>query len=712
LGYDGRYLPFKVQGISMQIIGDNTCVTSLIPKCKVVYCRGEQHKYWLELQFVDENNSPVSGLNVKLEYHQLASAEEVAMWSTTGYHYSPTPPPNPPAGVTDSQGLVRFDDLYWVTVDVKVDAQPLADEMEQRPLGIRRNPNSQPVSKNAFRRETRDKSWRSDVQDKAEAAGHTHHYVTIGELCDRLPQMEGWDGPEPPEFHFPPGRSLKGTEVAREALEQRHVIEICPFRAWVLTLHDTKEYDLANGLNLGIIADLAYSAEKENKTVDYFFRQKCQDLSAIPQFAEFPSYFHTLAVDVPFRDRYLAPVYLSTKDSEQSEGDTRLFTVECGTHMLVAWCGTDSLLNGLTDASFGPKRCLPELAGAGNIHGGFLEAYELAKRKFKDELDAVKTALGKRKTLFICGHSLGGSLALLHAAEMKANLPVLYTYGMPRTFTRAAMPSLESITHYRHVNDNDTVPQVPRDADMDSLFYQTLGPLGDKMGFNWLPMSVSGIYPLLWQRKLEMEMGIKLKRDPYWHHGNTVVFFKAQQCVMKSRPQNMPWIGGGGSDNPAPGVVNYSNTVAVKLFLVPSLNDECLNATGEHQAAFIQCLNPVSLEKTFPRNTNPSLDGLATDPRSHSMAHRYLPYIHNQLLELANPALSMTRKAMRERFSQEIEKGASGSGNQDEVQRNREFLALQNMLPVALQRTQADENGKSALLRFAAVTEEEVEFSD
>lgn len=395
----------------MEIIGDNTCTTSVVPKGKVVKCRGEPHQYWLELQFVDENNMAVTGLNVRLEYHPLASGEEVAMWKKYGgYDFNPTPPPNPPAGVTDSQGLVRFDDLYWITVDVKMDGQPLADEMEKRPLGIRRNPNSQPVSKNAFRRETRDKSWRSDVQDKAEAAGYQHHYVTIGELCDRLPEIEGWIEPEPPEFHFPSGRLLKGTEITRDGLEKRHVIEICPFRAWILALHDTQDYDLANGLNLGIMADLAYSAEKENKTVDYFFRQKCQDLSAIPQFAEFPSYFHTLAVDVPFRDRYLTPVYLNTKDSEQPEGDTRLFTVECGTHILVAWCGTDSLLNGLTDASFGPKRCPPELASTGNIHGGFLEAYELAKLKFGDKFDssAIKTALDRGKSLFVCGHSLGG----------------------------------------------------------------------------------------------------------------------------------------------------------------------------------------------------------------------------------------------------------------------------------------------------------------
>lgn len=162
----------------MEIIGNNTCVTSLRPKYKAVQCRGEQHKYWLELQFVDENNTPVSGLNVRLEYHPLASAKDVEMWRKSGYDYNPTPPPNPPAGVTDSQGVVRFDDLYWIAVDVNTDGQPLADEMEKRPLGLRRNPNSQPVSNNMFRPETRNPKWRSDVQEKAEVAGYIHHYAT------------------------------------------------------------------------------------------------------------------------------------------------------------------------------------------------------------------------------------------------------------------------------------------------------------------------------------------------------------------------------------------------------------------------------------------------------------------------------------------------------------------------------------------------------
>lgn len=688
----------------MEIIGDNTSRTSLIPTYKVVQCRGEQHKYWLELQFVDENNKAVSGLKVQLEYHPLATAAELAMWARGGHtQFDPTPPPNPPAGVTNSLGLVRFDDLYWIAVNVKTDGQQLADIMEQRLLGLRRNPNSQPVSGNVFRRETRDKSWRSDVQEKAETAGYRHHYVTIGELCDRLPEMPGWDTPEPPVFHFPPGKALKGTEITRDALEQRHVIEICPFRAWVLPLHHTKDYDLANALNLGIMADLAYAAEAKNPTIDYFFRQKCQDLSCLPQFAEYPNYFHTLAVDVPFRERYQPPVFRNTGQMEElPEGDTRLFTVECGAHVLIAWCGTDSQLNVLTDFSFGPKRCPAELGGMGDVHGGFLEAYELAKRKLRSDFDVVITQLDQGKKLFICGHSLGGALALLYAAEMKDYQPVLYTYGMPRTFSRLAGYLLRDITHYRHVNDNDLVPQIPPEVDMDSELYEKLGRLGDKLGFDWLTTSAIGILPRTFGGNAGVDMGITQERDPYWHHGKTVLFLRAEQSVMKSSERNTLWIGGG--------TISYTEKAAVKLYLVPSLNEECLKSTGEHQAAFIQCLAPGELDKRFPQRENVASAGFFTKPLNHLMASKYLPYIHNQVLELAAPAREMHRKAMRTRFREAVEQKANYS-NPDEVERNREFLALQDMLPVALRRMSDDEEGRNALCRFVAVTEEEVELS-
>ncbi|AYD46134.1 lipase family protein, partial (plasmid) [Yersinia rochesterensis] len=74
------------------------------------------------------------------------------------------------------------------------------------------------------------------------------------------------------------------------------------------------------------------------------------------------------------------------------------------------------------------------------------------------------------------------------------------------------------------------------------------------------------------------------------------------------------------------------------------------------------------------------------------------------------PARDMRRKERRVMFRETVESKARYS-NANEVERNREFLALQDMLPVTLSRMQTEETGKNALLRFAAVTEEEVELS-
>jgi type VI secretion system protein VasL len=207
-------------------------------------------------------------------------------------------------------------------------------------------------------------------------------------------------------------------------------------------------------------------------------------------------------------------------------------------------------------------------------------------------------------------------------------------------------------------------------------------------------------------------LGLQVKKDPYWHHGNIVIFFQAQRCVMKKNHQNAPWIGGGGRDNPAPGIVYSCDYAAVKLFLVPSLNEESLKSSGEHQATFIQRIGKSGLEKIFPHNSNPTLDGLMTNGGSHSMAHKYLPYIHNQVLEIADPARPMGRKEMRDAFQRDMELAAnSGNSNQDELERNRIFYQLQNMLSVSLDLTRMEVTGKNALIRYEEMTEEEVELS-
>ncbi|WP_262749801.1 lipase family protein [Enterobacter quasiroggenkampii] len=672
---------------------DNTTVTCLSHKMKYkeVAC-GKQRMHWLELQFVDENNHPVSGLKVQLEYHQLATEAEVALLRRGGDNrFDPTPPPNPPASVTDDQGLVRFDDLYWISVDVKTDGQPLADEMELRPLGISRNPNSQPVSNNLFRPETRDPKWRSNVQISAEQHGYDHHYVTIGELCDRMPDIPEWTDKEPPRFHFPHGTSLKGTEIVREALEKRHVIEICPFRAWSLVLHNTKDYSLANGYNLGVMADMAYA---DKVLVEDFFKRKCLDLSTTPRHEEKPFYPHALVVDVPFRERYTTAEFLDSRSQSDKAparlllDSTQLFYVENADYVIVAWRGTQEVPDWISDGWYSPQPCPAELAKAGHIHGGFLEAYQLAKERFGDDFDGIRDLLNRGKKLFIAGHSLGGALGLTYAAEMKGFAPILYTYGMPRTFTADAVGNLYQITHYRHVNDSDTIPSVPFDANLDNWLYGKFGPLGTTLGFFWtltaeLPAQMAGAY-----------IG-----EHYWHHGRPVVFFRATQTRT--------WLECKTMNSHTCRRLSSSDMHKVKLFLVPSLSEPENAEAKEAQEAFVREFPTADFQKVFPRNTNPNFDHM-TSPGQHSMASEYLPFLNNQLLESAWPELKLSRKEYREDFRQQMaDYGASSPP--EELKRNQMFLALQDIIGSSLTVTRKLPGGENALIRFKSVAEEEVE---
>ncbi|MXD03721.1 lipase family protein, partial [Escherichia coli] len=76
------------------------------------------------------------------------------------------------------------------------------------------------------------------------------------------------------------------------------------------------------------------------------------------------------------------------------------------------------------------------------------------------------------------GHSLGGALALIHAAVLRDYQPIIYTYGMPRVFTASAINKIKNISHYRHVNDSDSVTSIPPELELDNKLYDLWGPYG------------------------------------------------------------------------------------------------------------------------------------------------------------------------------------------------------------------------------------------
>jgi len=160
--------------------------------------------------------------------------------------------------------------------------------------------------------------------------------------------------------------------------------------------------------------------------------------------------------------------------------------------------------------------------GKGQAHRGFFEAFQAAKPFVRRYLEAFYTG---EQTLIVCGHSLGGAIALLLAEWLRC-LPsgpdvVLYTYGAPRAGDRAFVQAAQPLTHHRIVNHDDPIPALPLPW-MDAEWKLALS--GTALLFS---SPVVGIVLLLAGL-------VNLHGDPYEHHGE-------QQHFMPRKP-------GGGSE--------------------------------------------------------------------------------------------------------------------------------------------------------------------
>lgn len=139
--------------------------------------------------------------------------------------------------------------------------------------------------------------------------------------------------------------------------------------------------------------------------------------------------------------------------------DTQAFITHNDELILIAVRGTLERADAFRDAD---ALQVPFTEGDGKVHRGFYGAAKKAVVFARSYLDRFHAG----QKLLICGHSLGGAVALLLAEMLRRregfdyNIQ-LYTYGAPRTgdatFARAAEP----LVHYRMVNHNDPVPSVP-----------------------------------------------------------------------------------------------------------------------------------------------------------------------------------------------------------------------------------------------------------
>lgn len=461
------------------------------------YCADcNKHKAWIEIVLVDELNQPVAGMPYTLKIYNGEKR----------------------TGITDANGFIREENLPPTGGGFSVDAQSLADEMEQRPLRVNR---SRRASKAMYDAEKRHDFYR---------------YVTIGRLCDSIPKIENWQEPEPPAYHFQ-SKNPKGIFVNFD--NRRLVFEICPFRAWSFLLHHQKEYSIVNACNLSILSVLAYASLKANDaedpsesnyrgSIEDVFLNQFFDLSKIP--TQFESRdFTPVVYDVPFSDRYTEIEFFDSK----KDLDTQLFFIANKKEMIIAWRGTAGITDLKTDMTFKPEKLDSNMGVSGYVHAGFYQAFKVIDKKYKLRNDAEDTggknilgymiSLSKDRKLFIAGHSLGGCLALLTAIKMREYNPVLYTIGMPRILTLSVGKQLDDIVHHRHVNQDDLVPGLPFEQNMNNdLFVND----HDFAGYSYEVMLVlMNVNPqMIIPNKLIRSL--KNKDDIYIHHGCPTHFYE------------------------------------------------------------------------------------------------------------------------------------------------------------------------------------------
>lgn len=670
---------------------DTLHYTDTLGTTKDVTCNVAPIKHWIEFKLLDEQGEPLANMPYR------------ATNEATCTNYVPEY-----TGQSDAEGVIRIEGLHPLAITLRVHADPLAEQLQNRRLRAVRAEPRRPGFGDRTPLHGPQRSGFSPIEQQANAAGHLYHYLRIGQLCDGEPTFHPplSDPGLLPAYHFPDPK-CGGFTVDREGLDRRHVLEMCPFRAWSLVLHHQKEYSLANAYNLGLMSELAYSVDDPGGlgSVEEYFHEQCQDLSRTPRVWDEGQNWPCLVVDVPFSQRYTEAQMLDTAKADPPEGNTQLFYAISASQVLVGWRGTEkNWADAFTDATFRPvkpdvpancepKVPCPDLTPVGSVHLGFRDAYEVARRVYNKALGGVIPENIEGKKLFICGHSLGGALGLIHSAALKDANPLLYSYGMPRTFTLKAVQFLGELWHFRHVNDLDVVPRVPPEADLDNSLYDIYGPTGLATGLTWsIRQAVFGAFYTY--------------ENPYCHHGEIAMFFRVEQHVQEP-----------GNSYPAyPNGVPYSTALTyplankAKLYLVPSVADTEERQAEEAQKCFMASLTAESRARFFPRYGNPEVSGMLSGA-DHRMKLEYLPYIHNQLLESINPAREplMERQTVRQQFEQQM-KEYRGRTPEKEYLRNQVFLELQTLVSRTLNVTRQAGGGTESLQRFDAVADSKVYF--
>lgn len=139
------------------------------------------------------------------------------------------------------------------------------------------------------------------------------------------------------------------------------------------------------------------------------------------------------------------------------------FLNKLGTDLIIAYRGTDEIKDVCLDLKIKREHFDSDKVELGLVHEGFLKAHRTLWPLITEYIDSEKDI----KSLYLTGHSLGGSIATIASLEASNQYPQfdveVVTFGCPRVgdkiFTKVIDDKVKKV--HRYVNFLDPITQLP-----------------------------------------------------------------------------------------------------------------------------------------------------------------------------------------------------------------------------------------------------------
>ncbi|MGP3790266.1 lipase family protein [Pseudomonas sp. B392_1p] len=447
--------------------------------------------------------------------------------------------------------VLRFSDPYQGGTDIWYERLMIR---ENYPLPITalqvaaehtlRRPSSEPSA--SLTRAVKEKAefYRVEVRDLVEITSH-------------LPPASTLVAPRPSKVLAANARQNGVTFGVALEPNKHHVLEVRALRAWRPLLSLTPTFSALDAYQLALFTNLAYAGfgqkydESEKQpptypvpgTVGHVLNARLGNIQTGALIEE-PGRFHRaqgfypILEEVPYSKRLEVVPYdpqRYTKHKEQlpwdlhtldhTDSNTQAYVTHDDRMILIGVRGTqenpDDLMLDLDAAQ------VPYEEGIGQAHQGFYRAFKAVKAFVEPYLLNFHTG----QKIVVCGHSLGGAIALLLAEWIRRNEQkhdvLLYTFGAPRAGDRAFVEGASALVHHRLVNHNDPIPSLPATwMDTDKRL--------------WIPGLAALITGTTGVGGAAFLAGVvNLQGDPYQHHGTQHHFLPLK--IAKDEETSLLW---------------------------------------------------------------------------------------------------------------------------------------------------------------------------